>query len=286
MFEQIVRLSKRKEFRGRVVVLENYDIEICRAMVYGVDVWLNTPRRPLEASGTSGQKAAANGGLNVSILDGWWEEGYSPETGWAFGDPVEYADLAKQDRDDARALYQVLEREVVPLYYERGRSGVPERWTRKMKTCIAALLPQFSSHRMVLDYAAQFYLPAQGNGRLVQARGGVVARELSEQREQVLGSQSLIHIRALEAGPRGSLRIEAFLGSIDPYSLICWSDLREEHPVKVEEVLGPGLCRLRVERVAGRGRRSASPRELRLFPSHPSLVHPHELGVAIELELP
>ncbi len=286
VFERISSIARRAEFRGKVAVLENYDIEVCRAMVHGVDVWLNNPRRPLEASGTSGQKAAANGGLNVSILDGWWEEGYSPETGWAFGEAVAYEDLDAQDRDDARALYHVLEREVVPLYYERGRSGVPERWTRKMKTCIAALLPRFSSHRMVRDYAEEYYLPAQARGRIVQARKGAVARELIAWKERVSASLSLIHIRRLEEGPRGSLRVEAFLGSIDPRSLLCWSDLRQEHAVTVEKVLGPGLCRLRIDGVSGGRGRKAGPRELRLFPSHPALAHPQELGVALELELP
>src|SRR5206468_8034565 len=122
VFEKVAAIARRKEFRGKVVLLENYDIEVARRLVQGVDVWLNNPRRPLEASGTSGQKIPINAGLNLSILDGWWCEGTAPDTGWAFGKPVEYSDPSFQDREDAEELYRTLEREVIPLYYRRDRS--------------------------------------------------------------------------------------------------------------------------------------------------------------------
>ncbi len=253
-------------------------------MVQGVDVWLNTPRRPLEASGTSGQKAAVNGGLNLSILDGWWEEAHSPRTGWAFGRATEYADMNQQDEEDAAALYRVLEREVLPLYYARSASGVPNAWVKKMKTSMAALVPQFSSHRMVLDYARDFYLPAEAHGKAVRAREGAVAKALSAWREEVASSLPLMHLRRCEEGPHGSLLVEAFLGTVDPHSLLCWNSSRKEHKVKVEKVLGPGLYLLRIAGVTGdAGSRNVEPREYRLFPTHPALAQPHELGVAISI---
>lgn len=153
-------LLTQGEFRGRLVFLEDYDIEMGRMLVQGCDVWLNTPRRPQEASGTSGQKAPINGGVNVSILDGWWVEGFRGDNGWAVGgDEAEPASEA-QDRKDADALYAVLEQEVVPRFFERGEDGLPHRWVETMKASIESIVPRFSAHRMVRDYVLQAYLPA------------------------------------------------------------------------------------------------------------------------------
>jgi starch phosphorylase len=153
-------LLTQGEFRGKLVFLEDYDIEMGRMMVQGCDVWLNTPRRPQEASGTSGQKCSANGGLNVSILDGWWVEGFRGDNGWAVGEGTIYPDYETQDREDAAVLYRVLEQEVVPRFFDREPGGLPRRWIELMKAAIESIVPQFSARRMLRDYALRVYLPA------------------------------------------------------------------------------------------------------------------------------
>jgi starch phosphorylase len=161
--QEVIRrlvLLTQGEFRGRLVFLEDYDIEIGRMMVQGCDVWLNTPRRPQEASGTSGQKSPINGGVNVSIPDGWWAEGHRGDNGWAIGDGRVDPDFAAQDREDALALYRVLEEEVVPRFFARDESGLPRGWIATMKASIESVVPTFSAHRMVRDYVLGTYLPA------------------------------------------------------------------------------------------------------------------------------
>jgi starch phosphorylase len=159
LIAQIFRLANSAEFRGRVVFLEDYDMHIARVLYQGVDVWLNNPRRPLEASGTSGQKAAANGALNLSVLDGWWIEGYSPQVGWSIGRLESLGDESVQDAEDANALYDILENDVAPLFYDRDAAGLPRRWIERMKIAIRELLPRFSCARMVQDYTQAAYLP-------------------------------------------------------------------------------------------------------------------------------
>jgi starch phosphorylase len=153
-------LLTQGEFRGKIVFLEDYDIEVGRMMVQGCDVWLNTPRRPQEASGTSGQKSPINGGVNVSILDGWWAEGYQSDNGWAIGGEGVAAEAEAQDREDALSLYRVLEEEVVPAYFEEDGNARRRRWIGIMKASIATIVPRFAAHRMVRDYALDVYLPA------------------------------------------------------------------------------------------------------------------------------
>jgi len=153
-------LLTQGEFRGKLVFLEDYDIEMGRMMVQGCDVWLNTPRRPQEASGTSGQKSPINGGLNVSIVDGWWGEGFRGDNGWAVGESKTFPDLETQDREDAAALYRILEEDVVPRFFDRGEGGLPRRWIEMMKASIESVVPQFSARRMTRDYVESVYLPA------------------------------------------------------------------------------------------------------------------------------
>ena len=150
------------ELQGKLVFLENYDIEMGRMLVGGSDVWLNTPRRPHEASGTSGQKVPINGGLNLSILDGWWAEGYreEPANGWAIGAGLTDPDPAAQDRQDAESLYQLLEEEAIPTFYDRDEKNLPQRWIEMMKQSIATVVPTFSARRMVKEYVEDLYLPA------------------------------------------------------------------------------------------------------------------------------
>ena len=165
LIRKIVELAQDPAVEGRVLFLTDYEMTLARHLVQGVDVWLNTPRRPLEASGTSGMKAAVNGVLNCSILDGWWVEGYAPETGWAIGDDQVGPDVDAQDRRDAESLFRVLEEQVVPLYYTRGATGLPDEWLRMMKSSIAQLGLRFNAHRMVSEYAERLYIPAHRAGR-------------------------------------------------------------------------------------------------------------------------
>jgi starch phosphorylase len=153
-------LLTQGEFRGKLVFLEDYDIEMGRMLVQGCDVWLNTPRRPQEASGTSGQKSPINGGVNVSILDGWWVEGYRGDNGWAVGTAEVDPDVELQDKLDAASLYQALEDQVVPRFFDREGNGLPHRWIETMRASIASIVPAFSAHRMVRDYVEGSYLPA------------------------------------------------------------------------------------------------------------------------------
>ncbi len=159
VIRQLVLLTQL-EFRGKLVFLEDYDIEMGRALVQGCDVWLNTPRRPQEASGTSGQKVPVNGGVNVSILDGWWAEGFRGDNGWAIGEGRVDPDTAAQDLADASSLYRALADEVVPRFFDRDEHGLPHRWIETMKASIESVVAPFSAHRMVRDYVLMSYLPA------------------------------------------------------------------------------------------------------------------------------
>jgi starch phosphorylase len=160
--QKLARLQQPIEHLGRVVYLENYDMTLARWLVQGCDVWLNLPRRPLEASGTSGQKVIANGGLNVSVLDGWWLEGARGDNGWAVGDHVVDANPDAQDAADAEALYQILEREVVPLFYTRDDAGLPTGWLARVRASMKSLLPTFNTHRMLKEYTERIYLGDEG----------------------------------------------------------------------------------------------------------------------------
>jgi starch phosphorylase len=164
VIQEIFGRTRSPEFRGRVFIIEDYDMRIGRFLVQGVDVWLNNPRRPLEASGTSGMKAASNGVVNLSVLDGWWDEGWDGENrnGWAIGSRDTLQDEAAQDWADAMDLYRILEEETVPEYYERDAAGIPVRWVERMRRSIASTLWQFSTTRMLHEYTERLYLPAAG----------------------------------------------------------------------------------------------------------------------------
>jgi glycogen phosphorylase len=159
LIRQVYQYSKEPGLAGRIVFLENYDINMARYLVQGCDIWLNNPRRPNEASGTSGQKAALNGVPNLSISDGWWAEGYNGENGWVIGDGVDSDDSAQQDWEDSQSLYTLLEKSVVPAFYDRGDDGVPKKWLALMKNSIRTLAPVFSTCRMIQDYTSEMYLP-------------------------------------------------------------------------------------------------------------------------------
>jgi len=162
LIQEVYRAVKKAENGGRLVFLEDYDMNLARYLIQGVDVWLNTPRRPNEASGTSGQKAALNGVLNFSVLDGWWREGYNGMNGWAIGDDTDYPTPEQQDEADFKSMLQTLEHEIIPLYYkERSADGMPGDWIERMKESIRTLTPQFSAQRMIKEYTERLYFPVE-----------------------------------------------------------------------------------------------------------------------------
>ncbi|RJP40856.1 MAG: alpha-glucan family phosphorylase [Phycisphaerales bacterium] len=160
--QAVHRFAHDPRFAGRIVLLPAYDYHVARVLVSGCDVWLNTPRRPMEASGTSGMKGPLHGGLNLSILDGWWPEAFNGRNGWAIGDATELPDASAQDRKDAESLYDVLEQEVIPTFYDRDAGGIPFGWTRMMREAMRTVCARFSAGRMVGDYIRRYYMPAHG----------------------------------------------------------------------------------------------------------------------------
>jgi starch phosphorylase len=160
LIHQIYSLAADRELAGHVAFIENYEMHAAHFLTQGVDVWLNNPRPPLEACGTSGQKAGMNGVLNLSILDGWWYEGYNGSNGWAIGEPPEDLEVHYDDTADAESLYQLLEQQIVPLYYERDQNGLSSGWIRMAKESLRSVVPQYSARRMLKDYAQQMYVPA------------------------------------------------------------------------------------------------------------------------------
>ena len=164
LLHHIYTLATDSEFHGRIAFVEDYDMHMARYLVQGVDVWLNTPRRLQEASGTSGMKAAVNGVLHLSVRDGWWYEGYNGANGWVIGDEVKAPDPREEDRSDAEALYHLLEEEIVPLYYQRDRAGVPHGWMHMVKEAIGSIVPLFCSRRMLKEYTERMYIPAARKG--------------------------------------------------------------------------------------------------------------------------
>ncbi|MCL1909971.1 MAG: alpha-glucan family phosphorylase, partial [Kiritimatiellaeota bacterium] len=177
LVRQIAEFVRDPDIAQHVVFLENYNMHIARRLVRGVDVWLNTPRRPNEASGTSGMKACINGAIHVSTLDGWWPEGYTKETGWAIGDGEEFADWQAQDHADAQTLYNLLESEIVPAFYDRPNGELPVRWIRMMRESVKMSLVRFSSTRMVAEYYDTSYTPALASSERLAADNYKLLRE-------------------------------------------------------------------------------------------------------------
>jgi starch phosphorylase len=260
LIREIFEFAGQANVRRRVVFLENYDMFVARLLVQGVDIWLNTPRRPHEASGTSGLKAAMNGGLNVSTLDGWWCEGYSPECGWAIGEGEEYEDPEYQDMVESQALYNLLESDVASRFYNRSEGDIPREWTTMMKASIKMAIRFFTSRRMVSEYNSTFYQEAWNEYHRLIADGAAAARELVTQRQRL---QSLwqsvsigIPVADTDASRRhlgdhfdvttevhlGDLRpdevvVQLYYGPVDPSTRVTESHAIE---MKVEKELSDG----------------------------------------------
>jgi glycogen phosphorylase len=229
LIKTIIELAARPEFRRKLVFLENYDMALARYMVQGCDVWLNTPLRPLEASGTSGMKAQANGVLNLSTLDGWWDEawhmGSGPEkgVGWAIGNGLTYTDTSEQDSVEAEALYDLLENEIVPEFYERRSDGIPGKWVARMKRSIATLCPEFNMHRMVMQYVNEYYVAAHQRFERLQHDDSSLARNLAVWLRRVHDAWAQISVESehrnatdIRLGDQVPITASVFLNGLSP----------------------------------------------------------------------
>ncbi len=234
LIREIYALSRQPEYEGKVIFVEDYDMNLARQLVSGVDLWLNTPRRPREASGTSGQKAALCGAPNFSVLDGWWVEGYNGENGWVVGEDREYRDTQTQDEADAYSIYRTLEEEIIPLYYDRDADGIPQGWAEVMKNSIMSCGPRFSAQRMVIDYCEQYYLPAESQGRAFRVGDYAAARALVDWKRRLNRHWGGVHVEALPP-ERASL----YVGEAIALTAKLWlpGEIRPED-VKVEAVYG------------------------------------------------
>ncbi len=207
LIKQVVQLAGREEFRSRIVFLENYDMAVARYLVQGVDVWLNTPRRFMEASGTSGMKAAANGAINMSVLDGWWDEAYRPEIGWAVGKGEVYEDYTYQDDVESNAIYDLLEKEVAPLFYERGADGLPRQWIARMKAMMRAVCPVFNTHRMVREYTEKHYIPLMQRSAHLTQDHDAPARALAQWKQRLRDAWRDVRVVSVSADNPAEIKV-------------------------------------------------------------------------------
>jgi starch phosphorylase len=302
LIRQIIHNARRPELRNRIVFVEDYDMVVARYLVQGVDVWLNTPRRPHEASGTSGMKATANGALNMSILDGWWDEGYTPETGWAIGRGEEYGEdqFEYQDQVEANAIYDLLEKEIVPLFYERGRDGLPRGWIAKMKAAMSDHAGVFNTNRMVRDYFEQCYLPSSRRSQQLAENSLERAKALAGWKARVRRLWSQVRIERvwtetaegqdLYVGNQLQVQAQIHLGELKPTEVavqLFYGPLDAEGQI----VEGRALPTL-IAQSKGEGRyvfagaiscRSSGRHgyALRIVPYHEDLGNPFEMGLVL-----
>ncbi|MEQ8819696.1 MAG: alpha-glucan family phosphorylase [Sumerlaeia bacterium] len=301
--KEIVKASEDPIFRNKIVFLENYDMNVCRRMVTGVDVWLNNPRRPLEASGTSGMKVPLNGGTNCSILDGWWREAYriNPKCGFALGEDTHYDDPNLQDEADAESIYRTIEHVIAPMFYHRDAKGVPAEWLQVIRESMKTCAPLYSTNRMVQDYATKFYLKGAERNAKITASGFATAKANADWKEKMRSRWPSIRIQASVESTNGAslqtVRVH------DTLSVTAHVDLGEISPKDVEvqifiaslansggEDSYNGVLPMSADgqdehgRYVYRGQLKETDSgeygyTVRVVPKHPSLVHQHEMGL-------
>ncbi|HUV08771.1 MAG TPA: alpha-glucan family phosphorylase [Spirochaetia bacterium] len=290
MIRQLIHFAKNPQIRSRIVFLENYDMTIARYLTSGSDIWLNTPRRPLEASGTSGIKAALNGSLNVSVLDGWWDEGYRPDCGWPIGKGEQYSDPNEQDDVEGKALYDLLESEIIPLFYSRGRDGLPREWIKRMKSSMKHVGKMFCSQRMLMEYTEKFYKPSLENYGRFRENGCDRAKLLSGYLERVMERWGGISMSSLqtpkdavvEMGETLSISVKANLNGLEPNDLAVElyhgplsskGDIiqAERHLMTPEKMTDDNYLYTALLECKRAGRRGYT---VRILPNHPDLICP------------
>lgn len=299
LIKNIAEICRREEFRDHIVFLEDYDINVARYMVQGVDVWLNNPRRPLEASGTSGMKVPPNGGLNFSILDGWWDEAYDGQNGWAIGNREEYTDLEYQDEVESNALYNVLENEIIPLYYERGRDDIPRQWVTAMKWSMQTVCPQFSTNRMVADYFNKFYTNASRRYINMTNDDFKKSKELKSWKDNIYSKWSKVSFentmsempsRNLQVGSKFEVKTIVNLGNIAPDSVRV--ELYHGKLSMKDEITEPTIVEMKHSSDLGNGRHSfigslecvntgQSGYAIRMYPYHKDLGYKFDMKMII-----
>jgi starch phosphorylase len=296
LVREIIHFAEKYDVTSRIVFIENYDMTVARYLTSGGDVWLNTPRRPMEASGTSGMKAAMNGVLNCSIMDGWWDEAYNPEVGWAIGHGEQYNDDQMQDDIESKALYDLLERDIVPLFYQRGRDGLPREWIKRMKTCMKEIGQSMSSHRMLMDYYNQFYFPALKNYRRIVKDNYAESKSLAAYFTKLRQTWDSLRIVKTESNAKpimqrgDSLTVTAYLelGALTPDEVLVelyYGPVSNQSSdityAKHEEMKAAGqegnlyLYQIRIacEDTGFQGH------TIRILPKHEALIHPYRTGL-------
>ncbi len=311
IIRQIVHFADQHNVRRRLIFLENYDIDMARVLLRGVDLWLNNPRRPMEASGTSGMKASVNGALNMSTLDGWWCEGYTPEGGWAIGAGQSYENDDYQDTVESQAIYDILENEVIPLFYTRSADNLPRAWIHRIKTSIKWIAPRFNTHRMVADYTRRFYNPALAKYSCLTATDCNRARDFSKWKTEIKEAWPELAVKdvvmelhngngneqlnpqqpQLKVGSKLSVRALVNLGKISPNDISVelyhgpvdtWGDIRQGSAVRMDYkqaaeqqgehwFVGSMSCKKT-------GQHGVA---VRVLPMHDDLVNPYEMGLIL-----
>jgi glycogen phosphorylase len=299
LIRKIVHMVRMEDFRMNIVFLEDYDMVTARYLVQGVDVWLNTPRRFMEASGTSGMKASVNGVLNMSILDGWWDEAYSPSLGWAIGHGENYEDFDYQDEIESQAIYNLLEKEIIPIFYDRGRDNLPRKWIQMMKNSMTHICPYFNTNRMVREYTERCYLPANKKFLVLDENNQQRAKDLTAWKSNIIKNWSLIRFDKVEEdGCKGDyyvgcdIKITAsiYLGNLTPndvsveiyHGYLSADNVIEDgsiEPVTTVKNKGNNLYRFSGSilcRTSGRYGYT-----VRVLPKHENLTHAHETGLIV-----
>ena len=214
LIKRIVEISRRPEFLGKIIFLENYDMKIAKRLVSGVDIWLNTPTRPLEASGTSGEKAEMNGVLNFSVLDGWWYEGYKEGAGWALTDKRTFQEQGHQDQLDAATIYSMLENQIIPLYFAKNSKGYSPEWIQYIKNSIAQIAPEFTMNRMIKDYIDRFYVKEAKRSAMLKADNYKMAKEIVAWKSMIVEKWDQIEV--VDVKLPDELLTDAKIGSVYP----------------------------------------------------------------------
>ncbi|MDE2353888.1 MAG: alpha-glucan family phosphorylase, partial [Betaproteobacteria bacterium] len=294
MMRRIHAIAAMPEFQDKILLLENYDMGLARRLVAGVDVWLNTPLYPMEASGTSGMKAGINGTLNLSVLDGWWGEGYDGKNGWAIRPAPDYLDESRRNLEDARTLYEILQDQVVPLYYDRGKFGFSSGWVAKSKAAMATTLTQFNTGRMLNEYLDRYYVPALRQGTQLGEGGFAVARDLAAWKARVRKAWPQVSMRRLDAPLRhltfgSSMRVEVAVDLDGLQASDLCVELLLSRPLTGNRPVPP--LRFESQGLLDGGREHLFALDLRpelcgqldyhirLYPQHPGLTHPFEMGL-------